>query len=131
MHFFHDDQPTASLVVWAYAVSSEAMQHDVLLARESWMRFHDRSYRTLAPRPGNNQVLREVTLSLSGLHGGRYTIQSLFQTLRRTIEASTCFTRVTPGARFLAIIDSSTPIWFAVTVPRPGCYLVDMLARGS
>ena len=45
------------------------MQHDVLLGRDSWMRFKDRSYRTLAPRPENNQVLGKLTLSLSGLHG--------------------------------------------------------------
>ena len=44
------------------------MQHDVLLARESWMRFHDRSYRTLAPRPGNHRVFGALTLSLLGLH---------------------------------------------------------------
>ena len=45
------------------------MQHDVLLGRDSWMRFNDRSYRTLDPRPGNNRVLGELTLSLPGLHG--------------------------------------------------------------
>ena len=33
------------------------------------MRFNDRPHRTLAPRPGNNRVLGEVTLSLPGLHG--------------------------------------------------------------
>ena len=33
------------------------------------MRFNDRSYRTLPPRPGNNRVLGELTLSLPGLHG--------------------------------------------------------------
>ena len=45
------------------------MQHDVLLGRDSWMRFNDRSYRTLPPRPGNSRALRELTLSLPGLHG--------------------------------------------------------------
>ena len=33
------------------------------------MRFNDRPHRTLAPRPGNNRVLGELTLSLPGLHG--------------------------------------------------------------
>ena len=38
------------------------MQHDVLLGRDSWMRFHGRSFRALAPPPGNNRVLGELTL---------------------------------------------------------------------
>ena len=66
--FFHGDRPTASLAVWAYVVSAEAMQLDVLLERDSWMRFNDRSYRTLPPRPGNNRVWGELMLSLSGSH---------------------------------------------------------------
>ena len=45
------------------------MQHDVLLGRDSWMRFNDRSYRTLAPSPESHRVLGELMLSLSGLHG--------------------------------------------------------------
>ena len=45
------------------------MQHDVLLGRNSWMRLIDRSYRTLAPRPEDNRILGELTLSLPGLHG--------------------------------------------------------------
>ena len=45
------------------------MQHDVLLGRDSWMRFNDRSYRKLPPRPGNNRVLGELTLSIPGIHG--------------------------------------------------------------
>ena len=42
--FFNDDHPTASLAVLTYVVPVEAMQHDVLLGRDSWMRFNDRSY---------------------------------------------------------------------------------------
>ena len=38
-------------------------------SRDSWMRFNDRSYRTLAPRPEDNRILGELTLSLPGLHG--------------------------------------------------------------
>ena len=41
------------------------MQHDVLLGRDSWMRFNDRSFRHLAP----NRVLGKLTLSLPGFHG--------------------------------------------------------------
>ena len=56
VQFFEDDQPTASLAVWEYVVPAEAMQHNVLLGRDSWMRFNDRSYRTLSPRPEDNRI---------------------------------------------------------------------------
>ena len=46
-------------------------------------------------------------------------LKRFFLTLRPTMQASTCSVRVIPASRFLAIIDSSTSIWFAVTVPRP------------
>ena len=69
VQFFLDDQPTTLLVMWAYVVPSEAMQHDVLLGRDSWMRLQDCSYRTLAPCPITNRVLGELTLSLPGLQG--------------------------------------------------------------
>ena len=35
VQFFHGDTPTASLAVWAYVVPYEAMQHDVILGRDS------------------------------------------------------------------------------------------------
>ena len=39
------------------------MQHAVLLGRDSWMRFNTRSYRALPPRPHDNRVFGELTLS--------------------------------------------------------------------
>ena len=30
VQFFHGDRPTASLAAWAYVISEETMQHDVL-----------------------------------------------------------------------------------------------------
>ena len=69
VQFFDGDKPTASLAVWAYVVLSEAMQHDVLLGRDSWMQFQDRSYRTLAPCSITNRVLGELTLPLLRLQG--------------------------------------------------------------
>ena len=33
------------------------MKHDVLLGRDSWMRFQDRSYRTLAPCSMTSRIL--------------------------------------------------------------------------
>ena len=62
------------------------MQHDVLLGRDSWMRFNDRSYRTLAPRLGNNWALEELTLSLPGLHG----VTAFVPDSSTHLESSTC-----------------------------------------
>ena len=39
------------------------MQHAVLLGRDSWTRFNNRSYRALPPGPHANRVLGELTLS--------------------------------------------------------------------
>ena len=77
IRFFQDDQPTAPLAVWAYLVQAEALQHDVLLEHDSWIRSNDRSYRTLAPRPGNNRVWGALTLSLSGQHGATAFVPDL------------------------------------------------------
>ena len=42
VQFLHNSQPTGSLAVWTYIVPSKAMQHAVLLDRDSWMRFSER-----------------------------------------------------------------------------------------
>ena len=63
VQFLHNDQPTTSLAVWTYIVPSKAMQHAVLLGRDTWMRFSERSYSTLPPRPSDNRVLGTLTLS--------------------------------------------------------------------
>lgn len=39
------------------------MQHPVLLGRDSWVRFSERYYRTLFPRPSENGVLGDLSLS--------------------------------------------------------------------
>ena len=41
------------------------MQHGVLLGRDSWMRFSERSYPTLPPRPSDDRVLPLGDLTLS------------------------------------------------------------------
>ena len=63
VQFFRDNEPTCSLAVWAYVVPPSVMQHAVLLGRDSWMRFNTRSYRALPPRPYDNRVFGELTLS--------------------------------------------------------------------
>lgn len=37
VQFFYDDEPTASLAVWAYIVPDGAMGHSILFGRDSWM----------------------------------------------------------------------------------------------
>ena len=43
--------PTAALAVWACIVPAGTMQHPILLGRDSWMRFEQRSYTTLPRQP--------------------------------------------------------------------------------
>ena len=101
------------------------MQHDVLLGRDSWMRFKDRSYRTLAPRPENNQVLGKLTLSLSGLHGATAFVPA------SSTHSKTCHLL---NAGDVGITLSREHRLIQVDLVRrngapalAGCYLVDML----
>ena len=62
VQFYHNNTPSASLAVWIYIVPNKTMRCPLLLGRDSWMRFHSRSYRTLAPTP-DGRVFGELTLS--------------------------------------------------------------------
>ena len=62
VQFYHNNTPSASLAVWEYVVPNKTMRCPLLLGRDSWMRFHSRSYRTLAPAP-DGRVFGELTLS--------------------------------------------------------------------
>ena len=44
VQFNHNGTPSASLAVWIYIVPNETMRCSLLLGRDSWMRFHSRSY---------------------------------------------------------------------------------------
>ena len=63
VQFNHNGTPSASLAVWMYIVSNETMRCPLLLGRDSWMRFHPRSYQTLSPQP-DSRIFGELTLSL-------------------------------------------------------------------
>ena len=63
VQFNHNGTPSASLAVWMYIVPNETMRCHRLLGRDSWMRFHSRSYQTLSPQP-DGLVFGELTLSL-------------------------------------------------------------------
>ena len=62
IQFYHNDAPSASLAVWTYIVPNIIIRCPILLGRDSWMRFHFRSYQTLAPAP-NGRIFGELTLS--------------------------------------------------------------------
>ena len=63
IQFNHNGSPSASLAVWMYIVLNENMQCPLLLGRDSWMRFHPRSYQTLSPQP-DGRIFGELTLLL-------------------------------------------------------------------
>ena len=63
IHFNHNGSPSASLAVWMYIIPKETMRCPLLLGRDSWMRFHSRSYQTLSPQP-DGRIFGELTLSL-------------------------------------------------------------------
>ena len=63
VQFNHNGTPSASLAVWMYIVANETMRCPVLLGRDSWTRFHSRSYQTLSPPP-DGRVFGELTFSL-------------------------------------------------------------------
>ena len=62
VQFNHNGTKSASLAVWMYIVPNETMRCPLLLGRDSWMRFHSRSYQTLPPQP-DGRILGELTLS--------------------------------------------------------------------
>ena len=63
IQFNHNGSPSAPLAVWMYIVPNETMRCPLLLGRDSWMRFHSRSYQTLSPQP-DGRIFGELTLSL-------------------------------------------------------------------
>ena len=62
IQLYHNDAPSASLAVWIYIVPNKTMRCPFLLGRDSWIRFHSRSYQTLAPTP-DARIFGELTLS--------------------------------------------------------------------
>ena len=62
IQFYHNDTPSASLAVWMYIVPNKIMRCPLLLGRDSWIRFHTRSYQTLVPT-NDGHIFGELTLS--------------------------------------------------------------------
>ena len=65
VQFYHNGTASASLAVWMYIVPNKTMRCPLLLGRDSWMRFHSRSYETLPPHP-DGRTFGELTLSPCG-----------------------------------------------------------------
>ena len=51
VQFYHDTTPTARLSVWALIVPDGSMSFDVLLGRDSWLRFSTHTYTSDKPVP--------------------------------------------------------------------------------
>ena len=138
VQFFQVDQPTASLAVWAYIVPAEVKKYVVILGRDSWMRFNDRSCRTLAPRPSNNRVLGELKMSLPRLHGATAFVpdssahHDSFHLLYAGDAGITLFHLLYAGdagitlSRDHRLVDVDLIRSYG-TPALAGCYLVDML----
>ena len=62
VQFNHNGTTSASLAVWMYIVPNATMRCPLLLGRDSWMRFHSRSYQTLPPQL-DGRIFGELTLS--------------------------------------------------------------------
>ena len=62
VQFNHNGTTSASLAVWMYIVPNKTMRCLLLLGRDSWMRFHSRSYQTLPPQP-DGRIFGDLTLS--------------------------------------------------------------------
>ena len=65
VQFHHNGTASASLAVWMYIVPNETMRCPLLLGRDSWMRFHSRSYQTPPPHP-DGRTFGELSLSPCG-----------------------------------------------------------------
>ena len=62
VQFYHNNTPSVSLAVRIYIVPNKTVRCPLLLGRDSWMRFHSRSYQTLASA-SDGRVFGELTLS--------------------------------------------------------------------
>ena len=90
IQFSRENKPTCSLAAWTCVVPPPVMQHAVLLGRNSWMRFSTRSYRALPPRPLDNWVLGELTLSHHATSG--VVAYALTPQLRTVLSTSSMMT---------------------------------------
>ena len=127
--FFPADESTCSLVVWACVVPASVMQHEVLLDRDSWMRFNNRTYRFLPPRAMDHRMFGEIVLSHHAQAGVRaYAVNSVAS----DGDFHLCYDGV------VGVTLSDEPKLLAVNLVRrngsqalTGPYLVDMLHQSD
>ena len=127
--FFPADESTCSLVVWACVVPASVMQHEVLLDRDSWMRFNNRTYRFLPPRAMDHRMFGEIVLSHHAQAGVRaYAVNSVAS----DGDFHLCYDGV------VGVTLSDEPKLLAVNLVRSngsqaltGHYLVDMLPQSD
>ena len=68
IHFLHGETPSAELAVWACIVPAGTMQHPVLLGRDSWMLYAQRTCTILPPQP-SQPIFGELSLSVPRTEG--------------------------------------------------------------
>ena len=126
IQFNRNGSPSASLAVWMYSVHNETMRYPLLLGRDSWMRFHSRSYQTLSPQP-DGRIFGELTLSLCDDNLG-----SAAAYIRNRETSNAAYHLVCDG---LGISLTNSPQLIPVNLVRlDGCpalmghYMVDLLA---
>ena len=66
----HNDSRSASLAVWVFIVPDSTMHHALLLGRDSYMRFDQRTYRTLPPLTPQSASRGELQLQHFGTLSG-------------------------------------------------------------
>ena len=113
-NFFTNDQPTASLAVWAYMIPSEAMKHDVYSNTTAGCSS------MIAPTV-RWLPARAITMSTEGsrVRSKDYTaLHHWFLILRPTLGGFHSMQAIR-ALHFLATINSPVSRWFVVTVPRP------------
>ena len=125
VHFNHNGTPSASLAVWMYIVPNETMRCSLLLGRDSWMRFHSRSYHTLSPQP-DGRIFGELTLSLCDDNLG-----SAAAYIRNREDSNTAYHLIYDG---LGVSLADSPQLIPVNLVRldgspalTGHYMVDLL----
>ena len=111
IQFLHGNTPSAQLAVWACIDPHGTMQHPVLLGRDSWMRFEQRTY-TTTPSGGwiRRQCRREIERRRAGQGRVELTLREnfYFQTSTETARSILFFGTGEKGNRLEGSGNQST-----------------------
>ena len=108
VQFLHGDTPSTELAVLACIVPAGTVQHLVLLGRDSWMRFAQRTYTILLRQP-SQPIFGELSSSVSRNEG----LSTFFSETRPTTDT---FHLEFAGVHAISL--SSTPTLVLVNLVR-------------